>query len=236
MTGKQSSPFFLPFLTVLLASMSPAAGAGAEEVYASVHVARSSFQDHDISSTTELEYAGAWAGSGAIGVRLTEHFRVEAFASAGKNDLNKIKVPQPEPDPGDPAPVNALQNTGNASIGQLTVINPMLNVYVDSNFDIPVDVYLGGGVGAVILDYSGIPKTTLLNLNATLPMRRPATLPKDDSSFVWNVLLGVNVHATKRLDFDLGYRMLADTDIGSKKAQVEVHELRLGMTWRFFEF
>lgn len=206
----------LTFLSLVLSSPSLA-----QEMYVTVNGGLSVPVDATIRGSGlkgEIEYDSGWNVGGAVGIRFLHYFRTEAALSYRQADVWELKVR------GGPT----LDGTGDGS-----VLTPMLNVYADSDFVSPVQMYVGAGVGAAFLEANSSGSSNVLIID------------DNDTEFAYNFMGGLTYDLLDTgVELDLGYRYVGTTDakfdavlvgVGSGNARIDVgiHEMVVGVRYNF---
>lgn len=101
--------------------------------------------------------------------------------------------------------------------GDVTGIGGLANAWVDLATDSIVSVYIGGGVG-------------FMNVKISNP-----AISVNDSQFAWQVGTGLGFALTQQLTLDVGFRLLATSDLeyNGKKVEYFTSNIRAGLRFEF---
>ena len=190
-----------------------AAQAQASRIYFAGYFGLSTGNENDYSESqtnTSGEYDTKHTQplAGALGLRLTPEWRVEAEVSYRKVDFDQIEN----------------NGTKYEMGGDVTAWIYMLNLYYD--FD-PIwkkfQPFLTAGLGVAVTE------TDVQNTNASgLP-----SYTDDDMDLAWQIGSGVKYRLSPDLAVTGNYRYLATADIGAQSFDLDynTHELRLGLEY-----
>lgn len=192
-------------LSIVLAGLALCAGpAGAQEPYVALEIGPSFFADSELSSgglSADLEFDPGFAVGGAIGARIADISRAELRLSYRRADTDEI------------GPVSVSGDVG--------ILSAMANGYVDLPVNLPVQPYVGIGIGVGVLfaDF----RANSVNVD------------DEDAEFAYNVMAGVAYELTESVVLDAGYRYFAttDADIQGVDAEIDIHELLFGVRYEF---
>ncbi|HRQ61501.1 MAG TPA: outer membrane beta-barrel protein [Alphaproteobacteria bacterium] len=190
------------------------AAAQVSRLYMAGYMGLNVYKDQDFEATSpavtkgtmNLDNAPSFAG--AIGLRLSRDFRVEAELSYRKADVNQLDFP----------------GAGGGSGGELQQYMGFLNLYYD--FDIPgkIKPFIGGGLGMGL--FSG---------EANNSAGGPSFANEDTTALMWNAGGGVKYRVKDDTAFSVGYRYLDSTDLSFDDFDIDYssHEFRIGIEYDF---
>lgn len=176
-------------------------------------------EDGDISGgglTGEADLDNAFAFGGAVGYAF-DPIRAEIEISYRNADVDKVTIDQ----------IGVL--TGAGDVGILT---PMLNAFVDFEIRHDIKPFIGGGIGWAFIDVETDSGTVGLVVN------------DDDSALAWNIIGGVSWAFMDRAEIVTFYRYLYVTETDFKAALLGVpgtleadslsaHEINVGLRFGF---
>lgn len=204
--------YILP-VTVLLLALAGTAQAQSSRLYFAGYMGLTKypdldFSDNDTPSSGSFEAKNAGTFAGALGLRLSPQWRVEAEGSYRRADLDRIE----------------FANGGSFKLGgDMKTWLFMLNMYYD--FDLEWDYlfpYLSVGLGVArhqndVDDVSGF----------------AADASGDSLNLAWQLGGGLKYRLNDDLAFTGGYRWLGSTDpeIGGYEHDFGGHEIRIGLEY-----
>ncbi|MCK6417483.1 MAG: porin family protein [Alphaproteobacteria bacterium] len=158
------------------------------------------------STSGELELDNGTSLAGALGLRLTRHFRIEGEFHNAKSDLSKIDF---------------AGGGSTASGGELTTWAGLVSLYYDFDVDWSLQPFVSAGVGAVNYEVEVTPAATAANVS------------DDATTYVWTVGGGVKYRTSPDFAFTGGYRYMASPDLqpGSYDIDYNNHEFRIGIEY-----
>lgn len=202
----------LAALIVMILAPAPA-GAQTSRVYFAGYMGLTTFRDQSFSERSvpvsgQIKADNTFSFAGAMGLRLTNNWRVEGELSYRKADLGSM----------------VINNTGLFNMGgDIGTTVALANVYYD--FDLSwkkMTPYLTAGLGvafhsANINDLSG----------------RAVSASDDDFNIAWQVGGGLKYRVADNMAFSGGYRYLATTPVSVQGYEVDYgsHEFRIGLEY-----
>lgn len=189
------------------------ASAQVSRLYMAGYMGLNIFKDQDFESTSpvtkgtmNLDNAPSFAG--AIGLRLSRDFRVEAELSYRKADVNQLDFP----------------GAGGSSGGELQQYMGFLNIYYDIDVPGKIQPFIGGGLGMGL--FSG---------EANNSAGGPSFANEDATALMWNAAAGVKYRVKDDTAFSVGYRYLDSTDLSFDEFDIDYssHEFRIGIEYDF---
>ncbi|MCD8571636.1 MAG: outer membrane beta-barrel protein [Alphaproteobacteria bacterium] len=190
-----------------------AAQAQVSRIYMAGYMGLNIFKDQDFESrspitkgTVNLDNAPSFAG--AIGLRLSRDFRVEAELSYRKADVNKVDFP----------------GAAGQSSGELQQYMGFLNIYYDIDMPGKIQPFIGGGLGLGL--FSGDVQNSAGG---------PSFANEDATALVWNAGAGFKYRVKDNTAFSVGYRYIDSTDLSFQDFDIDYssHEFRIGVEYDF---
>jgi opacity protein-like surface antigen len=165
------------------------------------------FSESVNSTSGDLELDNGTSFSGALGLRLTRHFRLEGEISMGKNDFKQIDF-----------------DTSSLSIisGEMKSIAGLTTLYYDFDVDWPVQPFVSAGAGVVNYE-----------VEISDPTGTASDISDDTTTFVWSVGGGGKYRVSPDFAFTGSYRYLAspELDVGAYNIDYSAHEFRIGFEY-----
>jgi len=193
--------------------------ASAEDYYVRVEAGASILAPSDIRGgglTGEAKFDPGFEVGFAGGTRFVGHLRAELALSYREADVKEVKS-------------GAVTLDG---AGQVGTFATFVNAYYDLLPDAAINPFVGAGLGFAVIRVDSDAGANVLVV--------------DDTSveFAWNVLAGAEVPVGDRVALSVAYRYLGTTDPefdatlvgvgrGTLDAEVTVHEVLFGATFRF---
>lgn len=167
--------------------------------------------DASLSASTPFERASvpfdrlrmddAFTGGAGFGYRFTEYLRADLTARYGRHDVDgSLTLP-------DAACFAGAQCVGTLSTKARTW-DLMANAYVDLGTVAGFTPYVGGGLGAVNVDYGDISATGCVSFPGSLECEDVGFDGADSWRFAYNLQAGVAYNFNRSLALDVGYRYL----------------------------
>lgn len=155
-----------------------------------------------VPSAARLDFDSQMSFSGALGVRLGRHFRLEGEGAWRRPDIDNATFAG--------APVPAA--------GDLSTMNLMLNTYYDFSPGRRFNPYLTAGIGAAH-------HRADLNIGGT-------RVDDGDTTFAWAAGAGLSYSVNDRFSLTGGYRYMdhGKPDFGALRMRTRAHEFRIGIT------
>lgn len=170
----------------------------------------------------DSDYNTGFGGSGAVGVRLLDDFRIEGELGYRRAEFATFTIINDGGLAG-----GALNGQTVPADGDVRTFTTMVNAYYDLPVDWQVRPYVGFSVGASHV------KSEAILLGATVV---------DDASwaFTWRGTVGASYELTERLDLFAGYRYFSVVglqleDVGGNEfdAEYDSHDFEFGLRYRF---
>ncbi len=201
------------FIFLIALSVFPAQSfAQSSRVYFSGYFGLTVHRDMDFQSDSpafggDLEMDNAPTFAGALGVRLSPQFRVEAEVSLREGDFANIDIP----------------GTGRFDAGgEIESYITLINLYYD--FDVPWSLkpYIGGGLGFGWHEGNLVDGSSF-NANAS----------DDTTNLMWQAEGGLRYRVNPSLALSGGYRYLDGTDLEFSNYEIDyhAHEFRMGVEY-----
>ena len=169
------------------------------------------YSETQTGSEGKLELDNAMQFAGALGLRVTKNFRLEAEASYRKANLNSLEVG------GAVAPVGGKLRT---TLFMLNGIYDFRDLWED------VNPYVNAGIGLALhdADIEGTPAPTIDTRDS-------------DLALAWALGGGLRYKVREGMAFTGGYRYIGSTEIGLDSASVDygAHELRIGVSYDLYQ-
>ena len=164
-----------------------------------------SFTDSDSNTSGEMQFKNTTSFAGALGLRLSNQFRVEAELGYKNNDVDTID----------------FNGAGQFDLdGNLKSFTGLMNIYYDFNVPWKVQPYVGAGLG-------------LGWFEGDISTPGGPSFTKDSTNLIWNAGAGIKYRTRSNVAFTAGYRYLDSTelDFGDVKMDYSDHEIRVGLEY-----
>ena len=165
------------------------------------------FEESSVPASGDIELSNTQSFAGALGIRISNQFRVEGEISYSNADLNRMDI----------------DGAGSFQLGgDLATWLGMINLYYD--FDVPwrIQPFLGAGAGIGWFD---------THINDTSGFA--ADSAADTTALVWQVGGGLKYRMSPDLALTGSYRYLDSSDLSFDTYEVDYgsHEIRVGLEY-----